>query len=127
MEFVPLLLMASLVKKGVDFVKYATSGDVNALVTQIVAWVVGVGLAFLAANSDWAEDINVNGQALSALNGWSLVLVGVAIASLAGFGWDAIKAIDNSNSAVVPDLLAHPYPAATNQPATHQPVVQPPV
>jgi hypothetical protein len=116
MEFVPLLLMASIVKKGVDFVKYAISADVNAVVTQLVAWAVGIGLAFLAANSDWAEDINVNGQALALLNGWSLVLVGVAIASLAGFGWDAVKAIDSSNSAVVPDLLAHPAPDPRHDP-----------
>lgn len=122
MQFVPLLLMVSVVKKAVDFVKYVTSGDINALVTQLVAWAVGVGLAFLAANSDWAETFDVNGQPLSALNGWSLVLVGVAIASTAGFGWDTVKAIDDKNSAVVPDLLAHPSPSAT-----HQPYVEPPI
>jgi hypothetical protein len=94
MEFVPLLLMVSIVKKVVDFVKYATSGDVN-------------------------------GQPVSTLNGWSLVFVGLAIASTAGFGWDAVKAIDGSNSAVVPNLLARPYPATT-PPVTHQPVVEPP-
>jgi hypothetical protein len=126
MEFVPLLLMVSIVKKVVDFVKYATSGDVNALVTQLVAWAVGIGLAFLAATSDWADNFDVNGQPVSTLNGWSLVFVGLAIASTAGFGWDAVKAIDGSNSAVVPNLLARPYPATATPPVTHQPVVEPP-
>jgi hypothetical protein len=120
MDFVPLLLLTALVKKAVDFVKYATSGDINAVVTQIVAWAMGIGMAFLAANSDWADSVLVNGQPLSTLNGWSLALVGVNIASLAGFGWDTVKALDNKNSAVVPDLLAHPS-AATR--AAHQPVV----
>lgn len=123
-----MLLMASIIKKIVDFVKYLAAGDINAVVTQLVAWAVGVGLAFLAANSDWADTFEVNGQAASTLNGWSLVFVGIAIASAAGFGWDTVKAIDGSNSAVVPNLLARSYPpATTNPPVTHQPVVEPPV
>lgn len=105
MDFVPLLVMTALVKKVVDFVKYVVNGDVNALVTQLVAWGMGIALAFIAANSDWAESILINSIPLAALSGWSLVFVGVNIASLAGFGWDAIKAIDGSNSAIVPDLL----------------------
>lgn len=113
MDFVPLLVMAALVKKAVDFVKYLTAGDVNAVATQLVAWAMGILLAFLAANSDWSESILVNGTALSALNGWSLVFVGVNIASLAGFGWDAIKAVDASNSAIVPDLMKPPTATPT--------------
>lgn len=108
MEFVPLLVMSALVKKVVDFVKYATSADVNAMVTQLVAWLSGVVVSFMAANSDWGDSIAVNGQSLASLNGWSLAFVGVNVASLAGFGWDTVKAIDNSNSAVVPDLMATP-------------------
>lgn len=108
MEFVPLLVMTALVKKLVDFAKYGTSGDVNALVTQVVAWAAGVAAAFVTANSDWGDTIIVNGDPLALLNGWSLALMGVNIASLAGVGWDAIKAVDASNSAVVPTLLNHP-------------------
>jgi hypothetical protein len=105
MDFVPLVVMVSLVKKVVDFVKYAVNGDVNAIVTQIVAWLVGIGSAFLAANSDWARSIMINGQPLSSLNAWSLVFVGVVLASVAGFGWDTVKAIDGTNSAQVPPLV----------------------
>lgn len=123
MEFVPLLVMTALVKKVVDFVKYGTSGDVNAVVTQLTAWAAGVAAAFLAANSDWGDSIMVNGDPLAFLNGWSLTLLGVNIASVAGFGWDTLKALDNSNSAAVPDLLdtptrpapARPVPAPADQ------------
>lgn len=119
MEFIPLLVLSASVKKVVDFVKYGTSGDVNALVTQAVAWLTGIAAAFVAANSDWGDAVVVNGQTMASLNGWSLALVGVNIASLAGFGWDTVKALDNHNSAVVPDLLARPgEPVVRRDPAT---------
>lgn len=105
MDFVPLLVMSALVKKLVDFVKYITANDWNAVVTQIVAWIAGIALAFVGADSDWAQNIIINGLPLSNLNNWSLVFVGVNVASLAGFGWDTLKAIDGSNSAAVPHLL----------------------
>lgn len=106
MDFIPLVLVASVIKKVIDFVKYLAGGDVNAVVTQLVAWAAGVGMAFLTANSDYGTEIMVNGRSLSSLNGWALTLLGLNIASLAGVGWDTIKAIDSSNSAAVPDLLA---------------------
>lgn len=105
MEFVPLVVITSLIKKLVDFIKYAANGDVNAVVTQLVAWLLGIAVAFIAANSDWGSTIDVSGKTLASLNGWSLVLVGFVLASTAGVGWDLIKAVDGSNSAVVPALL----------------------
>jgi hypothetical protein len=106
MDFVPLIVLTAMIKKIVDTLKYTVSGDLNAVVTQIVAWAAGVALAFVAANSDWGDTIMVNGQSLASLNGWSLAFVGVNLASLAGFGWDTLKAIDHTNSATVPTLLA---------------------
>lgn len=106
MDFVPLVVLTALVKKLVDTVKYLVAGDVNAVVTQLLAWAAGIGLAFVTANSDWGDAILVNGESLGTLNGWSLAFVGVNLASLAGFGWDALKAIDGTNSATVPNLLA---------------------
>lgn len=105
MEFVPLVVVTSLIKKLVDFIKYAVNGDINAVVTQLVAWVLGIAVAFIAANSDWGSTIDVGGKSLASLNAWSLVLVGFVLASTAGVGWDVIKAVDGSNSAVVPSLL----------------------
>lgn len=106
MEFVPLLVLSALIKKIVDTVKYGAAGDVNAVVTQVVAWLAGIAVAFLAASSDFGDSIAVNGDFLGLLNGWSVALVGLNLASTAGIGWDIIKAVDSSNSAVVPNLLA---------------------
>jgi hypothetical protein len=105
MDFIPLLLWASLIKKVIDFVKYLTAGDVNAVLTQVVAWAVGVGLAFVTANSEFGEAIIVNGHPMNTLNSWALVLAGLNAASVAGLGWDTLKALDNTNSAKVPDLV----------------------
>jgi hypothetical protein len=116
MEFVPLIVLTALIKKIVDTVKYLVAGDVNAVVTQFLAWAAGIALAFVAANSDWGDTIMVNGQTLGGLNGWSLAFVGINLASLAGFGWDTLKAIDNTNSAAVPTLLAPHSP--TDPPPT---------
>lgn len=105
MEFVPLLVMSAAVKKLVDFVKYVLNVDVNAAVTQLTAWGSGVIVTAVGAHSDWASTLNINGHTLDTLNGWSQVLVGFVIASTAGVGWDSIKALDNTNSSIVPNLL----------------------
>lgn len=109
MEFIPLVVLTALIKKVMDTLKYGLAGDVNAVVTQLVAWATGIGVAFLAANTDWGDAINVNGDPMSLLNGWSLALIGVNLASTAGLAWDAIKAIDNSNSAAVPNLMSRTH------------------
>lgn len=106
MELVPLLVLSALVKKIVDTVKYSLSGDVNAVVTQLTAWAAGIAVAFVAAHSDFAATLAVNGGVLDQLNNWSLAIVGINLASVAGVGWDTIKAVDNSNSAATPNLLA---------------------
>lgn len=105
MDFVPLLVMAALVKKIVDMVKFLAAGDTNAAVTQIVAWLTGIAAVFIAAKSDFGNEMLINGLALSSLNNWALVFAGLTLASTAGVGWDAISAVDNSNSATTPRLL----------------------
>lgn len=107
MEFVPLLVLSALIKKIVDTVKYGAAGDVNAVATQIVVWIAGVLVMFAAAASDLGAQLTVNGHSLGDLNNWSVVLVGVNLASTASVGWDVIKAVDNSNSAAVPNLLTN--------------------
>jgi hypothetical protein len=114
MEFVPVLVMSSAVKKLVDFVKYATNADINALVTQLTAWLSGIAVSFVAGNSDWAQGVEINGALLGELNGWSKVLVGFALASTAGVGWDTIKALDSSNSAITPNIMRPGAPPPVN-------------
>lgn len=105
MELGTTAVLAAMIKKIVDFLKYAANRDVNAVVTQITSWAAGVAVTFLVAHSDFAGGVAIHGTLMSNLNNWSVALIGVNLASLAGVGWDAIKAIDNTNSAVVPDLL----------------------
>ena len=106
MDFVPLVVLSALVKKLIDTVKYAAAGDLNAVSTQILTWLSGIAVVAVAAHSDIAQTLAVNGFTLGSLNGWSQVLVGVNLASTASVGWDVIKAVDASNSAVVPNLLS---------------------
>jgi hypothetical protein len=112
MEFVPLLVIAALVKKALDTLKFLTNQDWNAVLTQVVAWAVGVAAVFAVAHSDFGSDLVVAGHALAGLNGWSLSLVGAQIASAASLAWDTLKAVDNHNTAATPPLTGLP-PART--------------
>lgn len=104
MEIVPVLFMIAFVKKVVDLLKYGTNGDWNGVVTQLVAWGAGIAIAFLTANSDFGANTQVNEMALSTLNGWTVVLAGIGLASSAGFGWDTLKSLDNKDTSAMPTL-----------------------
>lgn len=121
MEFVPVVVMSSAVKKLVDTVKYLTNGDLNAVVTQLTAWLMGILMTWVGAASDLANSFQVNGVALGDLNAWSLILVGFVLASTAGVGWDVIKAVDASNSAIVPNLLGR-VRVSQGEPGSAEPV-----
>lgn len=108
MDVVPIVLLTSLVKKLVDTAKYASNGDTNAVVTQVLGWVSGVVATFLTASTDFAADIAFQDVALADANAWTLLLLGLTIGSAAGVGWDTLKALDGTNSAVVPSLLKTP-------------------
>ena len=105
MEFVPALALALLVKKFIDFLRYASAKDWNGVTTQLLTWVSGVGAMFLVAQTDWAMSIMVGDMSLAALNGYSLVFVGLTVASGASAAVDTLKAVDNSQTAKVPNLL----------------------
>ena len=123
MELATTAALTALVKKVVDFFKYAANKDVNAVVTQLVAWVTGVAVMFLAKNSDFAGGIDMQGTLLANLNNWSITLIGVNLSSIAGVAWDAIKAFDNTNSAVVPNLIGPTHVSAAPVDSHHGPVV----
>lgn len=96
MEFVPLLALAALLIKLVDFGKSVSNGDPNAIVTQLVAWVAGIGVILLGAQTDFASAIVIGGSPLGSLNAWSQVLVGLTFASTASFLSDTVRAVDNT-------------------------------
>lgn len=108
MEFVPALAVLFLVKKIIDTLRYATSRDVNGVTTQLITWVAGVASVLLAAQTAWANGIEVGGMSLHQLNTWSQVFVGLTVASGASVVTDTLKAVDNHTNAKIPPLLEDP-------------------
>lgn len=92
MDFVPILVLLATVKKLVDFVRYIKGGDVNGVVTQIVAWVGGIALVVLAAQTSWADGIVFGDTVLAKLGFAGQVLAGIALGSAASLAHDAIPA-----------------------------------
>lgn len=106
MEFVPIIVIGALLKKAVDFLKYLLAKDWNGVVTQLVVWLVGIGLTWLLSASDFANGVEIGGLDLGNLNTASIVLVGLSLSSTASFlGQDLIKALDNTQSAATPNLV----------------------
>lgn len=92
MDFVPLLALIAVNKKVVDFLKELLPNDIQNRLVQLIAWAVAVGLAFLFANSDFGDGINVwDGKTLAALNAFGVICYGLAIGSGAGVLTDAIR------------------------------------
>lgn len=91
MDFVPIAVAAALVWKIVSFTKFLSAGDRPKIVTQLVTWGAGIGVAFLLAASDFGSGIEVVGLALGELNAASVILFGVALGSTAAVGYDSLS------------------------------------
>jgi hypothetical protein len=115
-SFVPLVAALALIWKLVDFAKQVRVRDVDAVITQLVTWGAGVVVTFILASSDFGDGILVAHSALGKLNGWSLVLVGLTIASTGSVGYDFKRALDATDSSAQPSLVSGV------QPSTVQPV-----
>lgn len=105
MEVFTLAALAALVIKVTSAAKYLRAGQVKDFGTQVFVWLVGVGAAFLAVNSNAMASIDLNGVTLGSLDGGSTVLFGLGLSSLASFAKDTTKAIDGSDSAAEPSLF----------------------
>lgn len=105
MEFVPTIAMALLVISIINFVKYCRARDVNGIVTSLSVWVAGVGVVFLAAQTDFAAGIVIADLPLAVYNAWSLLFIGLSISSMAQFANEIRAAIDTSDSTRKPDLV----------------------
>lgn len=107
MDFMPLLSAIALVAVIIDVARSARGKDWNGVITPLVAWGVGVLVAFVLGESDFGEAIPLgdSGQTFASVNGFSLVLVGFALGSLASKGVDLLKAIDGSDSQKKPPLV----------------------
>lgn len=110
MPFVPLIVLLALVKKLVDFVRFVKARDAWSVLTQMVAWLAGVGVVMMAAHTAWANTMIFGGVSLASMGAWSQVLAGIAVGSAGSVLKDSIAAVDNSQSAAVPPLST-PLPA----------------
>jgi hypothetical protein len=99
--------LVALVIVVVDFLRNLTSGKarLNAIVTQLCAWVGGLVAVFLYGESQLGDTIKVGEQTLDHTDTATKVIIGLMIASIASTVVNVKKALDSSDSAVVPPLL----------------------
>ena len=105
MDFVPVLAMLTLIIAIINLVKYVRVKDTNGIVTTLAVWAAGVIVVLLVGQTDFAAGINIAERPLSEYNTWSLIFIGLTIASMAQFANEIKSAIDNGDSAVKPPLI----------------------
>ena len=97
MEFVPLLAIGALAKKIVDLIKAVRTGDWNGALTLLVVGLAGVAAVLIAAQTEWAGALQFGGVVLADLGFWSIVFLGVSVASFGAlFGYDIPMSLDQS-------------------------------
>jgi hypothetical protein len=105
MDWTAVAALTVLVKKVVDLLRYLNAREMNGVVTQLVVWAAAVGAVMLAAHTAWASTSLVSGVALSQMNVWSQVYLGLTVGSASSLVQDAVKAVDSSDSARIPPLV----------------------
>lgn len=100
-----LAVLAALIKKVVDFLRALRGRDTNAIVTQLVAWVGGVVVVWLAAHVDFASAVSYANVSLDQMGLWTQAALGVLLGSGASVLQDGFKAVDNTQSEAKPKLV----------------------
>lgn len=99
------VLIGSLIFVLTNLVKSARGGDTNAVVTQVAAFAIGVGVIFLASAASVTSNFAFNGHLLNNLGWASKVFIGLLASSLFGAFNKVLGAIDNTRTSATPDLL----------------------
>jgi hypothetical protein len=109
--FTSVAALGATIYTAVNLLKYLRAGNWNGVVTLVAACLVGIGVVWLAAQADVTENLTLieDGAPLGLLDGWSLVLAGIALASLSSAFTDIRKAIDGTASAEKPALIPPPH------------------
>lgn len=105
MPFVPLAAMGAIVFTLINLLKNLRAGLFSPVLTQLIAWLSGVLVVVLFAQTDWADTLTFGDRALSSLNGSSQFVIGLMAASIFGVVTEVIKAVDGSDSAAKPPLV----------------------
>lgn len=115
MPFAPALALATVVWQVIDFLRELAHIKENksAVLTQATAWVGGVIVVMLAAQSDLFNGFQVGSVVLSHLNTGSQVFFGLIVSSLASTGVDIKQAIDSRDTSAKPPLVASSTPPVT--------------
>lgn len=103
MAFVPILALGTLVFTFVIFLKNVTAQQWRSAVTQLIAWVAGIAGVFLMAATEFASGITIGSTTMDKLGFWSKVIVGLLATSLLSTLNELKKALDTTDTAVVPD------------------------
>jgi hypothetical protein len=103
MELVPVILIGTLAYTAVIFLKNLSAQQWRSAVTQVVAWLAGIGAMLVLAETQFAGGITVGGVPADRLEFWSKVFVGVLAASLLSTVHELKKAFDRTDTAAVPD------------------------
>lgn len=102
-------MYAALVLQVTDWVRELSGlpGSRSAVVTQALAWLVGVLAVWIGSAADLTAGLVIPGTSipLGRLDGPSIVLAGLLLASAASTLVDFRQAIDGSDSAAKPHLL----------------------
>jgi ABC-type branched-subunit amino acid transport system permease subunit len=99
-------IFGALILKLVDFAKYVRHGDANGIVTIVAGWVIGFVAIKLTLATDWSDEIKFGTESLKDLNFGSQLVLAVVATSVAGLLYDVKKAVDNTDSASTPPLIA---------------------
>jgi hypothetical protein len=103
--FVPLLALGTLVFTVVNFLKFVKAKDWNAAVTQGIAWIAGVVVVALFAQTQFAEQLRVGTLRFSQMTFATQLFFGLIATSLLSTLNEFKKAIDNTDTAGTPSLI----------------------
>lgn len=106
------LILGALTLKASDLVKYALallkregqsrSEGINGLLSLVITALLGVGVVWSVAQTQWADEVPVGDESLGQLSIASLIVLGLVISSFGSLLYDLKKAIDGSETASTP-------------------------
>jgi hypothetical protein len=110
MSLSPLVAVGTLVFTFVNFLTYLRSRNWNGVITQLIAWAAGIAGIFIAAETQFAAQVKFGTRALSGMNPWTKVFLGLIATSILSTVNEIKKAIDNNDSARKAPLLRSAVP-----------------
>lgn len=101
-----VLGMVAIAMKVTDFLKQCTNlpGTKRAVLTQLACWLGAVLVVWLYSASDFGSSIVIGDIPINDMAWASKVILGLAIGSAGSVAIDYKKAIDGTDSAVIPPL-----------------------